>query len=236
MSLVIVVHGGAKVGKTHLADTAPAPRLHIDAEGGTEWLKSKRVLWNPYTHAPPEAGDWETCVVKAKDYETVERTYQWLNAGQHPFRSVTIDSLMEVQKRALDSIVGVNQPTTQDWGTLLRWVESIVRNFRDLKEHPTNPLECVVFTVGSLEKGKDTTKMQPLLQGQLGATLAYYVDVIGYLYTQPSQEGNELQRILLTEPWGNIVAGDRTGVFGTSIVNPNISSMLEQLSNAQGGL
>lgn len=225
-ALSLVVHGESGVGKSWLGDSAPAPRLILDAEGGSRFTPSQpKVVWDPIQDAPPTEGI-ETVITFVRDFATMQRVYQWLNSGQHGFRSVILDSLTEIQKRCLDAIAGVNQPTQQDWGSLLRQMEALVREFRDLTIHPVRPLEVVAFlATTSLDEVKER---RPNLQGRLRLTLPAFVDVVGYMYAQPGETG-DLNRILLTAPYPGYVAKDRTDRLDDSIVNPNITEMLDSI-------
>lgn len=235
--ITLVVHGEAGVGKSWLADTAPAPRLIMDAEGGSEWTPSEpKVLWDPQATPPPP--DAETVIVYTRDFATVDRVYQWLNSGQHPFNSVTWDSLTEIQKRCMDQIVGANQLRKQDWGTLLRFMEGTLRQFRDLKMHPVRPLQAEVFIALSNDRGENMPKTRPAVQGSLTTTLPGYVDVVGYLYLEADENGVS-HRWLQIQPWNNVVAKDRTHLltqtYGWRIEDPNITHMLQVLNPTPDG-
>lgn len=223
-TLTIVVQGESGAGKSWLGDTAPAPRLVLDAEGGSRFTPSQpKVLWNPMAETPPV--QQETVIVNIRDFDTVLMVFQWLNSGQHDFRSVIWDSLTEIQKKCLDAIVGTNVPLMQDWGTLLRQMEGLVRQFRDLTMHPTRPLEVVCFI--TLTRTDDIRTRRPSVQGQLSLTLPQFVDVVGYLYTEASQDGVGLERTLLVQPYPGFVAKDRTNRLGQALKNPNLTQMME---------
>jgi hypothetical protein len=182
-------------------------------------------LWDPIAAEPPEAdGSWDTCIVHVVDFATLQRVFQWLNSGQHAFVSIALDSLTEIQKRCLDAIAGTSQPTQQDWGALLRQMESLVRQFRDLTMHPTNPVRAVVFVLTT--KADNQGMYRPHAQGQLGLTLPYFVDVVGYLYTQVDANG-ELVRQLLVQPSPGYVAKDRTNKLGAVLDAPSVTKMME---------
>lgn len=226
----MLIHGEAGVGKSWLADTAPAPRLMLDLEGRSKYLPSEpKVEWHPGTENPPPAGDWVTCSVQVTDFDALARVYQWLASGQHPFKSVILDSLMEGQKRLIDSIKGSDPLQTQDWGVVLRRLESLVRSYRDLAITAENPVEVVIFTCGSRD---DDGLKRPLLQGQLSSTLPYYLDVVGYLYVTHTAENPEhLTRSMLVQPSPSAVAKDGTGKLqGPVIQEPNIESIYHSLN------
>ena len=150
MSLAICLQGEPGTGKSWLAATAPAYRLVLDAEGGSRFTPGKKTYWQPETgERPPEPGkgrakpgpetadnpsidlDWHTCIVQVRDFNSMKKALEWLEAGQHPFRSVIVDSITEMQKRVIDNVSGTLQPTQQDWGEVLRVTEDLVRKLRD---------------------------------------------------------------------------------------------------------
>lgn len=238
----LLVHGESKVGKTWLGDTTPAPRLILDAEGGIKWTTSSKIWWDPMTQAPPEVGTpghngqpWETCVVTVRDFETVSRTYQWLASGQHPFRSLTLDSISEIQKRCKDAIAGLEQLDQRMWGALLANMEKLVRDMRDLTMHPTRPLQAVVLI--AMTRQVDG-KFRPYVQGQLGVTMPYFLDVIGYLFVETLEDGRQMRRLLVS-PNPNYEAGERVGGrLGLVVDEPDVTKMIATVypnTDVQGG-
>lgn len=231
-SLSLCVHGEPGTGKSWLGSTAPTPRLVLDAEGGSRFAPGQKVKWNPLTEAPPAADGWDTCLVRVTEYPIMEKAYQWLASGQHPFRSVVIDSVTELQKRMIDQVAGTNQPSQQEWGDIFRGMEFLIRQIRDLMFHPTQPLECVVLI--ALTHQRDG-KFRPFVKGQLELTLPGFIDIVGYLYVQQNAAG-ELERKMLIAPIGEFDAKDRTHVIteqnGYVITNPDLGIMLQQMEQA----
>ena len=225
--MTILVHGWSGVGKSTFAATAPGPVLILDAESGSDYLDGETVHWDPVSENPPEAGTWKFCVVNVLDYQTVVTAYDWLASGEHPFASVVLDSVSEIQQRCIDSIAGANQMRTQDWGELLRTVAGQIRKFRDLKSHPVKPLWAVVFVAMTDQKDG---KWKPLVQGKLQSFLPYYVDACGWLYVEPDEFGNE-QRKLLIGPHQEFEAKERMGGrLPKVVVDPSIKEMLRELN------
>lgn len=208
--LTLLIYGGAKVGKSWFADTAPGPRLILDSEGGNGILftPSKKTTWDPRQSAPPqEDGTWDSCIVHVHDFAQVQKAYDWLNSGQHPFNSVVIDSISEVQQRCVDSIAGTEKLKYDDWGILLRIVSDVVRRFRDLANHPTKPLRAVILiAMATVDNGRYV----PYVQGQLLVRLPYYMDVCGYMMAQPDGNGGE-QRFLMIGRDYRWLTGERLG-------------------------
>lgn len=202
-----------KVGKSTFANTAPAPRLLLDAEAAARFLPGTKVYWDPLRDAPPACdGTWETCIVPVREYGTMIRVMQWLQSGQHCFESVIIDSISEIQKRLKDQITGgVGDMDQRKWGEILTHMEALIRQLRDLTEHPTNPLTAVVLT--AMTEMRDG-KWRPYVQGSLRITLPYFIDVVGYMFVQqlpsedPSKPGVEIRR-MLTRPHTQFEAGER---------------------------
>lgn len=225
-----LIHAESGVGKTWLLSTMPGPRLILDVEGRTKYSPKRKVLWDPRQAIPTDIDEDTTVIVKVKDYSTMDLASQWLQSGQHPFRSFGLDSVTEVQKRSMDQIAGTNQPDQQDWGVLLRRTEKLVRDIRDLADHPTNPLACAIIVAGTQVKDG---KQRPMLQGQIANNIPYYVDLNGYYYVTQGPEG-ELVRALMIQPIGNVVAKDGTDIltahYGPIISSPNFTDMLAVLN------
>lgn len=229
--MTILVHGFSGAGKSTFAATAPGPVLILDAESGSDYLDDV-VYWNPTVEPPPEDdGKWRHCVVNVLDYETVVRAYEYLANGDHPFKSVVLDSVSEIQQRCIDAIAGSNQMRTQDWGELLRTVSGQIRKFRDLKSHPTNPLWAIVFVCMT---DKVEGKQLPLVQGKLRSFLPYYVDACGWLYADIDDFGKDQRHLLIgTDPMYE--AKERLGGRLPRVIdNPNISAMLKALNEKEG--
>lgn len=223
-TLSVLVHAHSKVGKTWFGGTSPAPRLILDAEGGTKWLPGTRIVWDPYQGPPPIwDGSWDMCIVYVREMRTVEVVYQWLVSGQHTFRSIVVDSITEIQKRAKDSLVGMGDMRTQDWGTILTQMEALIRNIRDLTLHPIRPVQAVVLIAFTREQNG---RHSPYVQGALAVTMPYFLDVIGYLFPQRLEDGTMVRRMLVqADP--QFEAGERVGGrLGAVVDNPNMEQML----------
>jgi len=220
-----LVHGESKVGKTWLGASGPRPVLVLDAEGGTRFLPYKSTTWDGLSEPPAYDGTWEVCVVPVRNFNTMQSVYQWLNSGKHPFQTVVIDSLSEVQQRCIDGLAGQQQMSQQMWGDLLRQMSALVRSFRDLVTHPTQPIPAVVLIAMSREMNG---RKIPYVQGQLAVTLPYYIDVVGYVFTQVGEDGALMRRMWVgSHPMFD--AGDRTGALGEVVELPSIIEMLNTI-------
>jgi len=205
----LLLFGDPKTGKTSLAETAPGPRLILDAEGGTDWLASKTVEWNPLDGGPPEVDDDVSVVVHISEWELLERINRALQKGKHPFRSVILDSITELQKQAKRSVTDQGMKL-QDWGTLYDKMDPILREIRDLTKAPGSPVECVVLV--ALANTKDDRTI-PDIQGSMARSLAGQMDTIGYLRATSMNSDGTIDREMLVDPRQGITAGDRTKVL-----------------------
>lgn len=238
--MTMCLHGESGVGKSWLADTVPAPRLIADVERRAKHTPSgPKIWWDPMREQCPQwvndrndPGYWETCVATIDNFAKLGHIYSWLRSGSHPFRSFVLDSLMEVQKRWMDDEVGQNIMKTQDWGSVLRALESLVRNLRDLVDIEEAHLDCVVIVTGSVPDDRGIAR--PLLQGQLKNTLPYFTDVVGWYSVQPDPENPmEMKRVLNVGPTPWAVAKDGTGKLGgPQIFDPNLTDLYNRLETA----
>lgn len=200
-----VVYGPPKVGKSWLLDTMPGPRLIVDAEGSHEFTRSQKIVWDPQRDRPPEAdGTWNTCLVHGRDYDTIDKVYQWLASGQHPFVSLGFDHLTEIQDKIIAKFNGTSALREADWGTLLRHMKDFVRKNRDLRYHPTQPIQTIVFNCHARTIDGLTG---PMLSGQFRDALPGMVDFIGYVWVDRTEDGQ--RRRMLIEPDPKFIAGQR---------------------------
>lgn len=212
-ALSVLVHADTKVGKSTLANTAPAPRLLLDAEAAYRFLPGTKIFWDPQRDSPPiPDGTWETCVVSVREYSVMTSAMAWLKSGQHGFESVIVDSISEIQKKMKDQVSAGDQMDQRKWGELLTHMEALIRDLRDLTEHATTPLTAIVIT--AMTEQRDG-KWRPYVQGQLRTTLPYFIDVVGYMFVQdlpapdPSQPSPGKIRRMLTRPHQLFEAGER---------------------------
>lgn len=230
----LLVHGPAKSGKTTLADTAPAPRLFLDVEsGGSDFTRSKKTYWDPSKGKPPiDDGTWETCVVYIREPGDIKKTYEWLNAGQHPFNSVIIDSITEGQVRVIDKVSGGGEMDLKKWGKVLQEVGGLARQFRDLVTHPVKPLEAVVM-IAATHQRNGTGKWVPFVQGQLRLFLPYLYDLLAYLGEPVRNADGTVTRRLLTGPHHEYDAGGRFEELLPYVIdNPNLTDMISVIRKA----
>lgn len=192
--------------------------------------------WDPAIEAPPEPdGTWDTCVVTVRSFDTVIKVYQWLQSGQHPFVSLAVDSVSEIQQRLIEQLTNRAQAQQNQWGDVLRQFIGLMRDLRDLTEHPTKPLESVVL-VAMTKMGGDGI-YHPWLQGQSGTMIPYLFDVCGAMttvnFTQEDGTIGAVHRLLIGGT-NTYEVGERAGGrLPQYIDNPNVESMLDTVFGAR---
>jgi AAA domain len=230
--LSLLIHAGAKVGKSTLTSTAPTPNLVLDAEGSWKFIPVRKKYWDPMTETIPRYdGTWDACIATITRWDQVSRVYQWLTQAEHDFVSVTVDSITEIQRRCKANLKGTEAMLIQDWGTLLTQMDSVIRAFRDLILIQQVPVRCVTMVA---ETREDKGKWKPYMQGQIGVSLPYMVDICGYLYPdfEPDENGQPTKKVrkLFIGSHPQFESGERVqGVLGDVVTNPNIAGMLEEV-------
>lgn len=229
-ALSILVHGPAGAGKTTFCSTGPAPRLLIDAERASRFIQQRKIKWDPMREAPPiYDGSWDMAVVKTRNWETAQKTLEYLKSGNHPFRTVIIDSISEMQVKAMEQINGRNQMQTQHWGKLLQNMGSFLRDCRDLLEEDYSPLQ--VMALISTSKDYDGT-FKPYLQGSISSQVPYLFDITGYLYVnQVTSNTGEISenRFLFTGHHPQYEAKNRVPGLPPTIENPNLGTIFNTI-------
>lgn len=227
-SMSMTIFGPPKAGKSTLLCTAPAPRLLIDVEKSSRFIDGiNPIYWRPREPLPEYnpndevfGSNWDTVIVRLTKWEQWEQVWRQIETGKHPFRSVLLDSISELQTLLIESLAGDQQLTQQQWGTVLRKLTGMLRDMRDLTEHPVNPVEVVAAS--ALEKSY-TGVLKPMLQGSSVDVVPYLMD--GLFYLSRDKEGT---RKLLTQATDFIAAGNRAEhVLPRVVADPTIPGILD---------
>lgn len=227
-ALRMLIHGDPGQGKTFLCGTAADdPRTHpvlfVDTEGGTLSIRNKDVQ-----------------VVRVQSWQDIQKLVAHLRKGNHPYKSIVVDSLTEMQKTIMSDILKQNQlngnrqhdpdiPEQRDWGKNAERVRKVVRAFRDL------PDVHVIFTCLSQEvKDEQTGKVtiKPSLPGKLRDEVPGFIDVVGWLHVmrQTEKQGDKketkLIRQIMFQPDASVSVKDRSGALGVVMQDPTIPKIL----------
>lgn len=232
-----LIHADSKEGKSTLTGTAPVPHLVLDAEGSWKFIDTmgyksskslRKISWDPLTQEMPRWNDtWDVCRVHVANWQTLAAVRQHLTQFEFDFVSLTLDSVTEAQRRCKSNIRGTGTMQIQQWGQLLDQMDELIRGFRDLMFLP-NTLRVVTFVAETVMKDG---KWRPFMQGQIRDTMPYWVDVVGYLFTEMRAAGDLQVKVkkLLVGAGVNpaYIVGERVqGRLPDIIEDPDISAML----------
>jgi len=205
-----LVYGESGVGKTVFASTWPKP-VFLDIDKGMASVRRE-------VHRFP-ISTWEDLT------EAVDLIANY----EHPFRTVVVDSLNELQKLTMRNIVSTytsirraydNLPSLSDYGKMLDDYDKMVRFIRAL---PMN----VVFVAQVAAREYETDPVQPQLTGKQSARdLCRMMDVVGYLDKADSEGGGAKTRIMTFDAV-NFVTKDRSGVLPGRVDNPSHEVLLK---------
>lgn len=229
-ALSMLLLGESKAGKSLFSVSGRGPRLLLDVEASWRFLPVKPYLWDPKLPPPVADPSWDTAIVSVKHWDDAKRALDALHGKPHPFKSVALDSVSELQYRNIEKISGGGKVEIQHWGTVLREVGAFCRQLRDLTEHPNYPVESVIVT--SMAKQIDGV-WRPYLQGQMQAVIPYLFDIIGFLEKDRVMAGNQWveARKLYTEetvPKRFIAGGRITGRIPSPYMVPTVTGTTDE--------
>lgn len=222
----MLVYGQPGAGKTVFAGSADAvpqlrPVLVIDIEGGTFSLREQYP---------------DVKVLRVETWAQMQEVYNDLYTGNHPYQTIVLDSLTEIQKLCMydvmkyriaksDKDLDPDIPDMQAWGKNIELIRKFVRAFRDL------PVNTIFTALSMVNKDSKTgsTSTKPSMSGKLADEVAGFVDIVTYLYT--IKQGDELTRCMLTASTDQYVAKDRSAKLDPVIVNPTMATVYGAIFN-----
>lgn len=236
----VFIHGWWGAGKSWLAQTAPGPRLVIDTEGGVYDAPGNHVEWHPRQPFPEGLDKDSSVIVDVQEWGDFADVMSILRSGDHPFESLVIDSLHELQDQLKRTVADPGEeydPNAtfqhQAWGRLKNNLGLAMRELRDFTRPRSNKRINVIIVCGSDDEG---IKARPLLEGGIRKNTAGFYDLVGYLRTAQDQHGDEI-RVLQIQPSETAVAKCRlhnvSVKHGTQIVNPDIRKILRVVNTDQ---
>ena len=232
--LTMVVYSRNGVGKTTFACSSGLRTLVIDCnEKGTQSVRKvpgvdKFVLGN---------------------FERLDWVYWYLRAGNHPYKVVVIDTVTMlammcmkfILKDDADRDIGRDpmMPDKRHWGKLGEMIKDAIIKFRNLSEHPTNPVH-VIFTAQEKttynedeETGEMAVEIHPELSPSPRSTLLSAVAIIGRMYTREveldgGRKEQERRMLLGTHP--KYVSKNRFSELKRIERKPTLKSFIDRIS------
>jgi len=239
--LNVLFHAFGGLGKTTACasaclDPRTAPVLVCDFEGGA-----------PIRYAKMPKGSYTIRrILRIKDLNDI---YEYLVKGDHPYKSVSLDSLTEIQKLGLaafvygaegvaksflGNVINIKSAEIQHWGKSGNQMGMLVRYFRDL------PMHVFFTTLTQTVKDEITGKISYgiSLPGKQSDEVPGIPDIVGYIDIQKDPTTKQDQRVVYFQPNGKIVAKDRTDALGAGMPFPKdskfVTAMLDKIYAAYG--
>jgi len=198
-----LVYGESGVGKTVFASTWPDV-CFLDIDKGMASVKRQvfRV----------EINYWEDLLT----------AIEWVVSGEHPFKTVVLDSLNELQYLTMRNVVSAfpsikrpynNLPSQSDYGKMLDEFEKNVRWLRSARMN-------VVLIAQVAPREYETDPVQPQLVGKASSrNLCRMMDIVGYL-DKADGEGDGAKTRVLTFDATNYVTKDRSDKLPQRLEHP----------------
>jgi hypothetical protein len=232
--LCMLLHAYSGMGKTPLSNTAPGPRLVIDVENGADWIDKPRVTWDGKTDPRLLQGltDDTSVIVNITDFLRIKNDIMpFLTSGRHPFRSVILDSMTELQEKMLKAISGDDKRDWDAYGTLLIWCQNLLIDLKDLKYNNVKPVDCIIIVCGTDQNKAD--RIVPMLDGKISKKVTFKMDLVAYLFRELDGAGNSVPRLRI-QPTPIIDAKDRTMIlapfYGDIIPEPDVMEIMRVLN------
>lgn len=203
----LLIYGESGVGKTVFASSWPNP-VFLDIDKGMASVQREVHRF--------EINSWED----------LSNATMFLATEPHPFQTVILDSLNELQYLSMRNVISTfttvrrsyeSLPSISDYGKMLDDFDKVVRYTKALKLN-------VVFIAQVAPREFETDPVQPQFIGKSTArNLSRMMDVIGYLDKKDSTEGAKIRYMVFDAV--NYVTKDRSGKLPQQIENPTYDQL-----------
>lgn len=230
--LNVLFHAFGGLGKTTACasaclDPRTAPVLVCDFEGGAP-IRFAKMPKGTYT------------IRSIRSVKDLNDIYEYLRKGDHPYKSVVLDSLTEIQKLGLmefvygpggidksfmGSVINVKTAEIQHWGKSGSQMGMIVRYFRDL------PMHVFFTTLTQTTKDELTGKItyNIALPGKQADEVPGIPDIVGYIDVVKDAATKQDVRAIYFQPTGKVIAKDRTDALGAIMKYEKDSAIVTQM-------
>ncbi len=220
----MLIYGQSGAGKTMLATTLPKP-IFIDAESGTLSL-AKDNLEKVFGKENSDVS-YDMACITVNTLEDVAEVYQWCidPANSSHYDSIVIDSLSEIAEVAFNDAKKKFKDGRVFWNEYKANVESIIRDFRDIK----NKHVCMISKMDFVkDEVSGITRLAPKMpSASLSNALDYFFDEVYRLAIGTDTEGKTV-RFLQTSVDIQHHAKSRGGLDPVEI--PNLSHVIRKLN------
>lgn len=222
----MLIYGGSGVGKTLLGGSAAkveamSPILVLDAEEGSMTL-------NEFA----EYGD-AIDVVPIRQWKNMQAIYNDLHKGDHPYKTVMIDSGTEVQQLAMNDVLGTSgsvldvgiTPEFKDWYKNTEQIRRMIRAFRDL------PMNTIITALEMDSQDPRTKRImkRPAFSNKLAQQVPAFFDTVFYLYVKEVKGDAPNARLCLTDKTDSVVAKCRAQDVPLVLENPDMAMIHKYL-------
>lgn len=236
LALNMLLIGPPKAGKSWMSATTPPPRLLIDLEGRSKYTPAGKdaVYWDG-EEDPMKLGKSasRTYILETRDMQKLDTARQWLRTGKHPFKSVSLDSVMELRYLVIEDLKpGVINIARPDWGPINKVFETILRDIRNLTQG-IGPTKCVLFISGA-EIEIESKHIKPIVKGEVGKLLPYWMDLVAYQEVITAKGGGAPYREMhiAQRPDNTLEVGDGTNRIITALGSPLRDTSIQVLYDA----
>lgn len=185
MALVVsaLFYGRAGTGKTTVAATFPEALLLDIREKGTD-----------------SVSDVHLDVLKIETWDEFEQAYWYLKSDEHPYKTVIIDAITQLQDVLIDEVSGGGIMSKRDWGEVSGPLKTWLINYRDLTDIGINVVFLAHDRSTDTEEGNDgelAPDIGPRLMPSVATVINGAVKVIGHTFIRErvdKLEGGRVKR------------------------------------------
>lgn len=176
-----VTYGRSGTGKTTYASSWPKPMLLLDVKDeGTDSIKDVEGIE----------------VFSIETWEDFEKAYWLLKSGEHKFKSVAIDTVTQLQDKAVNQVLADENKSfvsQQMWGQISGMLKSWLMDYRDLADDGINVHFIFQDRVHDTdtddeEEGQIDPVVGPQVIPSIAGMITAAVKVIGNTYISESVE------------------------------------------------